>query len=569
MKKIVVAGGWLALALSCAGVLGKTDFPAKEDRRPMALMAFFDGARADLAFAERCPNLRSLVAGTWAEGYRCAWSDAGQNIFDARTLSYPNHSSILCGVTAAKHRVMNNDQVRTKGDKHGWPTWCARLVTARPELKSRAFFADSNDARIMPDAAVPMTVAQNKDWRLRDEETTCAAEEAYRRVDAPDAGLFFLEGLDSTGHYCGYYPTSDDYLESYAASDARLGRVLAAIRSRPTFDREDWMIVFTSDHGGKLLGHGWDDGHCHTVPLLVVGRQVAHGVLPGCPRTYDLAPTLLAHFGVGAEGMDGQVIGTVAQRPEERPLDAGLFCYEPFETPGPRTIDVKSGERVTSRWGYADRLFTGLTAASAAGASPVSPSYGRVAGRDVSAAFRLEGSAAVFAGENPSFTLAFWMSDEGEAGDEDPIVLGNKNIFSFLNHGFQDKDTFPGFAIFLRTKGDDGSRGVTLKYTAGDGRTVRNLGSFIPERGQWNFYALSVHPDGKAMFYQGRRDGRLHWIAADCRGAKWASGGPLMIGQDLTGQYVDTCDLCFDELRLWNRALASAEIEKAFRGTGK
>lgn len=551
------------IALSVCLALSLPNFAAS-GLRPMALMVFFDGARADLAFTEICPNIRSLITDTWAEGYHCAWSDAGQNIFDARTLSYPNHSSILCGVTAAKHHVLNNDQVRTKGDKHGWPTWCKRLVTARPELKARAFFADSNDARIMPDPAVPMIVAHDKDWRTRDESTTCAAVDAYCRVDAPDAGLFFLEELDSFGHYCGYYPTSEDYQESYTASDARFGRVLAAIKSRPTFAKEDWMIVFTSDHGGKLLGHGWDDGHCHTVPLLVVGRQVAHGVLPGCPRTYDLAPTLLAHFGVGTEGMDGAVIGSVAQRVDDHLLDEGLVCYEPFEVSGPRTINVKPGERVTSRWGYTDHLFTGLTATSAAGASPVSTSYGRVAGRDVSAAFRLEGSTAAFCGEKPSFTLTFWMLDEGEAYGEDPIILGNKNIFCFQNHGFQENDKFPGFAIFLRTKGDDGNCGVTLKYTLEDGRTVRPLGAFIPERGRWNFYAISVHADCKVLFYQGRCDGRLHWMAADCHGAKWASGGPLMIGQDVTGQYANGADLCFDELRIWSRSLSTEEIRKVF-----
>lgn len=532
-------------------------------RRPMALMVFFDGGRADGLFNVDCPVLTSLRNGAWAEGYNCAWSDAGQNIFDACTLSYPNHSSILCGVTAAKHRVLNNDQVLTKGARHGWPTWAKRLVAARPNLKAHAFYSDGSDALIMPDDAVPMTLAKG-DWRACDESTTRAAERAYRGADAPDAGLFFLQDPDCTGHYCGYYPTTDAYRSAYAACDAKLGRVLAAIRARPTFAAEDWMIVFTTDHGGKLLGHGHDDAHYHTVPILVVARHVANGILPGCPRTYDLAPTLLAHFGVDADGLDGRVIGDSATPSVVRPLEKDLFCHETFDSAGPLTIDVPAGTRVTSRWGYADCVLAGLDAPSTCGDRPVSAAYGRIFGRDVSAAFRLEGSAKAFTGTRPSFTLAFWLLDEGEFYADDPIVLGNKNIYSFQNHGFSETAEYPGFAIFLRTKGDDGSYGVTLKYVTGDGVSMKPVGGFMSEKGKWNFYAVSVHPDNRVQFYQGTSDGLLHSIAADCTGALWSSGGPLMVGQDVTGQYAHAADLAYDELRLWTRALTTEEVQQVF-----
>ena len=114
------------------------------ERRPKALMLFFDGCRADAMFRNAdCPALRSLKDGTWAEGYRCAWSDAGQNIFDAPTLSYPNHASLLTGVTAAKHRIRNNDDsvdVRTPAR-----TWLSRLVEERKDLRVKAFYSDLND----------------------------------------------------------------------------------------------------------------------------------------------------------------------------------------------------------------------------------------------------------------------------------------------------------------------------------------------------------------------------------------------------------------------------------------
>lgn len=531
----------------------------------MALMVFFDGARADCIANAECPALRSLIDGTWSEGYRCAWSDSGQNLFDARTLSYPNHTSIMCGVTAAKHHVMNNDQVRIRGGKHRWPTWLSRLVAARPGLKAHSFFSDRNDALITPDPAVPMTVAKGPDSRVFDDKTAAAAAAAYSGGDAPDAAMLFLHYPDSVGHYHGYYPMSDEYVQAFAHCDANLGKVLAAIRARPTFGDEDWMIAFTSDHGGKYLGHGTDDGHCHTVPIVVAGRSVSHGRIAGCPRTYDLPVTLLAHFGVSAEGsgMDGRRIGFAppVQAEANPSADSGFRLFT-FDAALPHTMDAARAAE-GSTWGYAECVLAGLTAPSSVGDMPVSAAYGRVMGRDVPAAFRLNLGLPM---DKSSFSLAFWMLDEGVAYDDDPIVLGNKDLFCQQNAGFTDKTRFPGFAIFLRTKSDDGSRGVTLHYTCADGVSTRTLGAFTPERGRWNFYAMSVEPAGRVVFCQGRSDGRFNWIAADCSGALWDGGGPLLVGQDKTGIYYCGADLCFDELRAWPRPLSTSELKGVFDG---
>ena len=556
MKKVLAAMALAAVAASAAN--------ADAQRRPMALMVFFDGARADCLANAECPALRSLIDGTWSEGYRCAWSDSGQNLFDARTLSYPNHTAIMCGVTAAKHHVMNNEQVRVKGGKHKWPTWLSRLVAARPGLKARSFFSDNNDAMITPDPAVPMTVAKGPDYRVFDDATASAAVAAYSGGDAPDAAMLFLHYPDVVGHYHGYYPMSDEYRAAFARCDANLGRVLAAIRARPTFDAEDWMIAFTSDHGGKYLGHGTDDGHCHTVPIVVAGRGVAHGRIAGCPRTYDLPVTLLSHFGVktGDSGMDGRIIGFAPPAQAAAADDSGCRRFS-FDAMPPHAMDAAHSGAEVSAWGYADCLFAGLAAPSSAGDRPVSAGYGRVNGRDVPAAFRLNYRLPM---GRSSFSLAFWMLDEGGAYDDDPIVLGNKDIFCQQNAGYTDKTRFPGFAIFLRSRSDDGSRGVTLHYTCADGVSVRTLGAFTPERGRWNFYAMSVEPEGRVVFCQGRADGRFHWIAADSAGALWDGGGPIMVGQDKTGQYFCGADLCFDELRAWPRPLSTAELKGVFDG---
>ena len=41
--------------------------------------------------------------------------------------------------------------------------------------------------------------------------------------------------------------------------------MINAIRARPAYDNEDWLIIITSDHGGFATGHG---------PQFATARQV-------------------------------------------------------------------------------------------------------------------------------------------------------------------------------------------------------------------------------------------------------------------------------------------------------
>jgi arylsulfatase A-like enzyme len=103
--------------------------------------------------------------------------------------------------------------------------------------------------------------------------------------------------------------------------------VLAAIAARPTFAEEDWLIAVTADHGGWERSHGQSSTACYTIPLLFAGRHVAQGRMPGVPRNYDIAPTVLTHFGVDISGIDfdGRVRGNDAPVTwPSRPLSDGL-----------------------------------------------------------------------------------------------------------------------------------------------------------------------------------------------------------------------------------------------------
>ena len=141
--------------------------------------------------------------------------------------------------------------------------------------------------------------------------------------------------------------------------------MLAAIASRPTFAEEDWLVVVTADHGGWERSHGQMSTQCYTVPLIVAGRRVPQGRIPGVPHNYDAAPTALAHFGVDVSKIDfdGKVRGgEVAAAPKARALDtyfigalglygmhsistyALLMRTSPMATPACRYVPGRLGE---------------------------------------------------------------------------------------------------------------------------------------------------------------------------------------------------------------------------------
>jgi arylsulfatase A-like enzyme len=97
----------------------------------------------------------------------------------------------------------------------------------------------------------------------------------------------------------GFSPTVPEYVEALEVVDAQIGQMVDAVRARPTFEQEDWLIVLTTDHGGMGKGHGPQGDEERTIFIIVSGGSArrGHTITPG-PGHTAVPPTVMTHLGL-------------------------------------------------------------------------------------------------------------------------------------------------------------------------------------------------------------------------------------------------------------------------------
>lgn len=281
--------------------------PRGDDSRPKVLLIGIDGVRPDVLAEVGTPNLDALIA----EG---AYSDRART--GRPTVSGPGWSSMLTGVWPEKHGVTSNDF--TGNNYQRYPDFLTRIESVRPDLRTVVvadwpplvgedsggpLIGDAPDVKHAPDG-------YEIGW---DEADSLSTELAVRelRTGDPDALFVYLGAPDETSHQHG--SIGAEYRAAIADADRRVGILLAAMRDRPGYGDEDWLILVSTDHGRRPDGgHGGDSEAESTIFYLASGSGALRGPLPGTPEIVDVAVTALAHLGISPEpawDLDGRAVG--------------------------------------------------------------------------------------------------------------------------------------------------------------------------------------------------------------------------------------------------------------------
>jgi hypothetical protein len=253
-------------------------------KEPKCLLVGYDGARADAL-------QRTVSPGVWmdvSESGVCALLNGGGAVYNmytggpllssplqfvGNTLPWPNPAMLQETVTAAGWTTMLTGRWAKGGGGHG-VTSNGITKAASPKLiftelleaggaGQTAFvvswgghFADEN-ATYKNDIAYWLENSLNAKWLTTDgDEATF--DQTLLEVQDPGAGMVMciLEFCDHAGHGTGFGLQNPDYAQAIKDSERDAYRLIQAVKARPTYDQEDWLILISSDHGGAFTGHG-------------------------------------------------------------------------------------------------------------------------------------------------------------------------------------------------------------------------------------------------------------------------------------------------------------------------
>ncbi len=261
------------------------------------LLIGIDGVRPDALEAAKTPHLDKLIT-------QSAYSYCAQT--DENTLSGPGWSNILTGVWSRKHGVTDNFFI---GENYrDYPSFFTRLEQLRPEL----YTISAVSWRPINNHIIPL--ADQKCTYYDSEGDLKVTRDAIRILSKEDPDVMFIHFLDVdlAGHNYGFHPSIPRYLREIEDVDKKIGSVLRALYRRKNYPREDWLILCTTDHGGRIDGHGDNVPEDRTIFYILNGKSVIRGKLDPPPNQVDIVPTILKHLQIPIDpawGLDGLVRG--------------------------------------------------------------------------------------------------------------------------------------------------------------------------------------------------------------------------------------------------------------------
>lgn len=210
-----------------------------------------------------------------------------------------------------------------------------------------------------------------------DDNTTAKAVD-YLKNGNPDSTFVHLDDVDGAGHSSG--SSSANYQAQLKVTDAKVGEILAAVKARPSYAAEDWLIVITADHGHTPTGgHGGSTQLERQSFVIAQGAGIAANSTRHDIKVTDIAPTVLKHQGVAIDpawNLDGKPIdevvpdafdsvrGKLKTRADETAVAAGVLGWTQ-EAPEGWSIDNSTmpdgGITEWSGWSFAtDEFFSNV-----------------------------------------------------------------------------------------------------------------------------------------------------------------------------------------------------------------
>jgi len=595
---------------SAAGSGVNNDFGGKR-----VLVIGIDGVRPDSLIEANTPNIDALMA----KGIITYNAYAGGNLGTASqqaTSSGPGWSSIATGVWVDKHKVSSN--AFSVDDFANYPHFMRRIREGYPNAHLSSIIVWNQ----IDDHIVEKSKSNNVEFlNVRKDVSSdqAASNEAVLVMQNanPDAMFIHYDDVDHAGHASGYSKTNTAYTGAITGVDTYIGEVITAMKARPNYATEDWMVIITTDHGGINNGHGGQSVDERTIFLLASGGATPDGeVSTETPGHVAVPPTALKHLGIAVDsnwGWEEGAFGVPVPKFSANP--AGKHVILNWSVPAGGITNHTGYELLRDSVTIANLPLTQLNYTD----TPPFPASGTT---DYIYEIRFTGSTETALTDTATIgeldltsNLEMHLKFEDDSLDsttnnhdatavggalyQDGILgkaanIGNATRYfsipqtggllfgastdftvsmwvkgdtnwsgdpSFISNKDWDAGTNNGWIVAGATNGSNWQWNIN---GTGGARKDFDSGGNIRD-GQWHLITVTHDRDGNATFYQD--DKNLGTVDISGNGNS-DTAFPLCIGADGELDYIFDQEILVDDVKIWRRTLSAGEIQQRYSKVG-
>lgn len=177
---------------------------------------------------------------------------ANDNTKDAATWM-----SMMSGVAQDKHHIEDDSYIPKpdEDDPHatpaGYPSILYRLSTIAPSIKSYVVARDQAIAtKLLVSADEAMDAATDEEVKNK----------IVDLLGKKNPGLTIVQFKDvlQAGVTGGFSADNSGYVNAVKKVDGYIGEIMTALKARKNYAYEDWLVIVTSNHGGKDKSYGGD-----------------------------------------------------------------------------------------------------------------------------------------------------------------------------------------------------------------------------------------------------------------------------------------------------------------------
>ena len=234
-----------------------------DKRTPKLLFIGYDGCRSDMPPIV-ADNKNAGMAQIYNGGTLWLTRTGGARKGDQPPITAPAWAAIFTGMWSDKNGVANNEAAKNKDVRtimsrlhsggfpaafsYSWKNYHTHTYKDEAERYPEVFIHRENDGLVYE-----------------------AMLDSINRGNAATFGI--LEYTDRTGHRHTYNPKGEKYRQAFFDCERCADGLIAAVKARPAYEDEDWLIIIASDHGGEGTGHNREKLTI-TTPFFAMNKKV-------------------------------------------------------------------------------------------------------------------------------------------------------------------------------------------------------------------------------------------------------------------------------------------------------